>query len=346
MCVFSTQGGRICCCGQFTLFKNRVWIDGVTNFPAPVSMDTPLGPFDSTAMVDNTTPGGTVVPVGGPITVTGNAWVGDCNDRKIKCVDLRAAIGWLQGPNDPGFAGTLPQYTIPMLPAPICYDDVDEKLKRAWWNKLQGFHAHLTRFWHKVNLPPPIWVLEEAPFNSAAGLPLSVSDGTCPDSHHRCRSGKYTLLLDVSDTVGDHYYDTQQVWFDNKPMINNQHVLFAGLEGLPPCSDMSLGGFIPPGAPCGVPWPINLLGVAYDEYIDETDFTYPSDNFDFYSLSITKQGGPAMSIPVIGPPADPGESVPWDLAARPAGNALRAAADRRPDVPARAGRPGPSPSTC
>jgi hypothetical protein len=89
-------------------------------------------------------------------------------------------------------------------------------------------------------------------------------------------------------------------------MIDNQHALFAGLEGLPACSDMGLGGFVPPGAPCGVPWPINLLGIAYDEYIDETDFTYPSDNFDWYSLSITKQGGPSMSIPIIGPPADPG----------------------------------------
>ncbi len=306
VCVYSQQTGRTCCCSQFTLFKRQVWIDGVTNIPAPVSMATPLGPYDSTAPVVNVTPGGTVVPVGGPITVTGTAWVGDCQDRKIKCVDLRAAVGWLPGPDDPGFGATLPQYTIPMLPAPICYDDVDEKLKRAWWNRLAGYHVHLTRYWHKITLPPDIWVLEEAPFGSASGLPLGVTDGVCPDPHHRCRSGQYTLLLDVSDTTGVHYYDTQQVWFDNKPMYNNQHARFAGLEGLAACSDMSLGKFVPAGAPCGVAWPINLLGVAYDEYIDETDFTYPSDNFDFYSLSITKQGGPSMAIPVIGPPSDPG----------------------------------------
>src|SRR6266511_1246140 len=149
VCVYSQQTGRTCCCSQFTLFKRQVWIDGVTNIPAPVSMATPPGPYDSTAPVVNVTPGGTVVPVGGPITVTGTAWVGDCQDRKIKCVDLRAAVGWLPGPDDPGFGATLPQYTIPMLPAPICYDDVDEKLKRAWWNRLAGYHVHLTRYWHK-----------------------------------------------------------------------------------------------------------------------------------------------------------------------------------------------------
>ncbi len=306
VCVFSTQGGRTCCCGQFMLFKRRVWIDGVTNIPAPVSMDTPLGPFDENAQVDNTTPGGTVVPVGGYITVTGNAWVGDCNDRKIKCVDIRAAVGWNVGPDDMSFASTLPLYTTSLLQAPICYDDVDEKLKRAWWNKLQGFHVHLTRFWHKITLPPDIWVLEEAPWPSHAGLPLGVMAGPCPDPQHRCRSGQYTLLLDVSDTTGEHYYDTQQVWFDNKPMDTGDHVVFAGLEGLSACSDMSLGKFIPAGAPCGIAWPINLLGIAYDELIDESDTTYPSDNFDYYSLTVTRQGGPAMSIPIVGPPADPG----------------------------------------
>ena len=172
-------------------------------------------------MVDNTTPGGTLVPVGGPITVTGNAWVGDCNDRKIKCVDLRAAIGWLQGPNDAGFAGTLPQYTIPMLPAPICYDDVDEKLKRAWWNKLQGFHVHLTRFWHKINLPPPIWVLEEAPFNSAAGLPLGVMRRHVPRpapplpqrqvhaAARRLRHGRRPLLRHAAGVVRQQADDQQ-----------------------------------------------------------------------------------------------------------------------------------------
>jgi hypothetical protein len=48
--------------------------------------------------------------------------------------------------------------------------------------------------------------------------------------------------------------------------------------------------FIPPGAPCNVPWPTNLLGIAYDEYIDETDLTYPSDNSP-YRLQHERTGG-------------------------------------------------------
>ena len=209
-----------------------------------------------------------------------------------------------------------------MLPAPICYDDVDEKLKRAWWNKLQGFHVHLTRFWHKINLPPPIWVLEEAPFNSAAGLPLSVSDGTCPDSHHRCRSGKYTLLLDVSDTVGDHYYDTQQVWFDNKPMINNQHVLFAGLEGLPPCSDMSLGGFIPPGAPCGVHVADQPARSRVRRVHRRDGLHVPERQLRLLLAEHHEAGRPCDVDSRHRPARRSGQSVPWHLAPRPAGNAL------------------------
>ncbi len=143
-----------------------------------------------------------------------------------------------------------------------------------------------------------IYVLQGSCFNSANALPLAVVDSNnCPDPHHRCRSGRYTLLLDVTDTLNNHYYDTQQVWFDNKPIS----VEFAGLQGLPGCTDLHLGlngQFVPPGAPCNQPWPGNLMGIAFDEYIDETDHTAPSDNFDYYSLSVTRQGGPIYAIPI------------------------------------------------
>jgi hypothetical protein len=98
----------------------------------------------------------------------------------------------------------------------------------------------------------------------------------------------------VDDTIGNVYYDTQHVWFDNKPI----HAEFTGLEGLKACSDLCLGQFIPTGASCAVPWPMNALGIVYDEYIEPTDLSYPSDNFDFYTLVITRQGGPSYSVPV------------------------------------------------
>jgi hypothetical protein len=159
-------------------------------------------------------------------------------------------------------------------------------------------------FWkHLVSLPGQPWFLKPNPFASDTLLPLGVNTivPACPDPHHRCRSGQYTILLDVTDTLLNHYYDTQQVWFDNKTMSTDEQVLFHGLEGLPSCQDLHLNpnqSFIPPGAPCNVAWPLNLLGIAYDEYIDETLLTYPSDNFDFYSLTITKQTGEVLSVPI------------------------------------------------
>lgn len=305
--VYSTLGGTpVVCTIQFTLFKVLVLIERVADLPgAPVQ--APPGPFNSSAPIVNQNPGGIVVPVGGCISVKGLAWVGECENRLVRCIDLRYALDWQPGPNDPGFATSLPLYTNSMLVAPICYDDPDptvEAEKRAPWNQLNTIGSLLTSRWvtHVIDLGGGITItvmkLERFCFDSASLLPLNVTTSGCPDTHHRCRSGKYTLLLKVEDTAGNVYYDTQQVWFDNKPMVSDIHVVFGGLEGLPGCSDMSLKGFVPPGAPCNTAWPINLLGIAFDEYIDETDPTYPSDNFDYYSLSITRQGGPTLTVPI------------------------------------------------
>jgi len=297
LCVFSTIGNvaPCCVCIQFALFKVMVWIDRVADLPgAPVR--TPPGWFDhpfppQEPIVDHNV-GGVIVPVGGCISVMGSAWVGDCQNRQIKCVDLRAAIGWQPGTAEAGFAASLPLYSIPMLPTPICYPDPDplvEAKKRSWWNQL--VETNLIRgSWVPTSIPPfdTQYCLPRLCFSSDSILP------PCPDTAHGCRSGQYTLLLEVTDTAGHTYYDTQQVWFDNKPI----HVEFDGLEGVGPCQDVCLSKFAPKGAPCGVCWPMNLLGIAYDEQIDPLDNSYPSNNFDYYSLSITRQGGPTYVVPI------------------------------------------------
>ncbi len=297
--VFSTTGQLACeRCLTFTLFKVLVWIDRVAELPgAPVQ--TPPGWFDQTAPpqapIVNTNPGGIIVPVGGCVSVVGTAWVGGCPNREIQCVDLRAAVGWQPGTAEPGFIASLPLYTIGMLPTPICYTDPDptvEAKKRAPWNQL--FETNLIRgAWVPTSVPPfdTQYCLPKICFDSASILP------PCPDTQHGCRSGKYTILLDVTDTTTPtpiHYYDTQQVWFDNKPI----HVEFDGLEGVGACQDVCLSKFVPPGAPCNVCWPLNLLGIAFDELIDPLDNTYPSNNFDYYNLSLTRQGGPSYIIPI------------------------------------------------
>lgn len=289
LCVYPTGGGaaRQCCCIQFNLFKKMVWIERVAN--APVL--TPPGPFAWDSPVASASPGGIVVPVGCCVTVRGTAFVGDCNNRKIKCVDLRYGLGFLPGPGMVGFnpADYFGSLLAPF--GPICYTPPDEGLKRAPWNQIisRALTTHFVQttiefFGQTIT----VYKLQDFCFDSGSQLP------PCPDATHHCRSGKYTLLLDVTDTLDNHYYDTQHVWFDNKPI----HAEFSGLEGLKGCEDISLLKFVPPGAPCGVPWPINLLGIAYDEYIDNADLTYPSDNFDYYSLWITRQGGPTYSVPI------------------------------------------------
>jgi hypothetical protein len=296
LCVYSTIANTAACCFciQFALFKKMVWIDRVADLPgAPVQ--TPPGWFDQPlppqVPIVNTNPGGIIVPVGACISVVGTAVVGDCQNRKIACVDLRAAIGWQPGTAEPGFAASLPLYTIAMLLAPICYPDPDpavEAKKRAPWNQL--YERPLTARWVPTNIPPfdTQYCLPRYCFNSAGLLP------PCPDTQHGCHSGKYTLLLDVTDTLNNHYYDTQQVWFDNKPI----YVEFSGLEGVGACQDVCLRKYVPQGAPCNTCWPLNLLGIVFDEFIDPADISYPSDNFDFYSLSITRQGGPGYAVPI------------------------------------------------
>jgi hypothetical protein len=289
VCVYSSQPGapRHCCCIQFNLFKRLVWIDHVAEHS--VKTGPGFGPFNPDSPIVDNNPGGVVVPVGCCVEVAGSAFVGDCNDRRIKCFDLRYGLGFLPGPGQPGFSPAV--YIGSLLPTPVCYEPPDEAGKRAPWNQVIG-RALTTRFVQTeidfFGNTIKIWKLKDFCFNGANLLP------PCPDAQHACRSGKYTLLLDVEDTLGNHYYDTQHVWFDNKPI----HVEFGGLEGVKGCEDVSLKNFVLPGAPCASPWPMNLLGIAYDEYIDNADLSYPSDNFDFYRLWITRQGGPTYHVPV------------------------------------------------
>ena len=291
VCVHSTQPSvsQRCCCIEFNLFKQLVWIDYVAD--QPVKTGTGFGPFNPSSPIVDSNPDGNVVPVGCCVRVRGSAYVGECNDRKIKCFDLRYGIGFLPGPDEVGFNPA--DYTGSLLASygPVCYTPPDEAQKRAPWNQVIG--RNLTTHFAETEIDflgstIKVWKLKDFCFNSANQLP------PCPSPHHHCRSGKYTLLLDVEDTLGNHYYDTQHVWFDNKPI----HVDFGGIEGLPRCSDLSLDKFVPDGAACSDPWPSNLLGIAYDEYIDYTDLSYPSDNFGYYLIRITRQGGPTYNVPI------------------------------------------------
>ncbi|HET6764354.1 MAG TPA: hypothetical protein VFH27_11800 [Longimicrobiaceae bacterium] len=298
ICLRTSRAGAAppCCCIIFNLFKRFVWINRVG--AAWVGND---GVFDADAPLvypPAGNPASHLVPVGCCVNVHGAAWVGECNDRRIRCFSLHYAPGFLPGPIDPAFDRSV--YTpLPGQP-PVCYTPPDEAEKRAQPNELTANDSILTTQWQQVtvdysplfNLPPHTvehkeWQLQPHCFDSSL-LPA------CLDAAHGCGSGRYTLLLDVEDTVGNHYYDTQHVWFDNKAL----HLSLAGLQGLESCETLSMRE-VNRGQPCGQPWPLPVLGTAYDEYIVPTDHSYPSDNFDFYTLTITRNcGGPSYSVPI------------------------------------------------
>jgi hypothetical protein len=96
-------------------------------------------------------------------------------------------------------------------------------------------------------------------------------------------------------------HDLQQAWFDNKDI----HGKIEQIAGVPPCATINLSQFAAGNGDCSVAWPASLLGVAYDEYIEEGNAAAPSDNFGGYRLRIKKDGGLWFDIPVPGPGGPP-----------------------------------------
>lgn len=301
VCLRSTRPNEQppCCCTEYNLFKRFVEIEAVgaadvggggvydpvapLEYPVPHPTSPPVGPY--------------LVPVGCCVNIRGRAWVGECDGRRIRCFTLRYAPGFLPGPMDSTFSPAA--YTALVKP-PVCYGPPDEDEKRDQANQLTAHGAVLTVQWGQhtrdesslYGLPPgtvvkKYWKLDPSCFASTT-LPA------CLDEKHRCASGQYTLLLDVEDELGNHYYDTQQVWFDNKPL----HVELGGIEGVKGCDRASLRALVGQ-RPCNVPWPRPVLGMVFDEWIEESVSSYPSNNFDFYTLTITRNcSGISYQVPI------------------------------------------------
>jgi len=296
--VFATQGSPCVKEVSFQIFEKHVWIGAIEG----VQVESPPGWVDPNARLFNTAIG-QEASFGTALEIWGHAWVGSCFGKKIKRYTLAYQPGFV---NDP----TLGPWTQ--------FWQVDYNSFRQQAAEQTG-NFDLTSFWEFVQLclipPCPIpnpfieydelvptrWISGVTPPAVPPGqffpvdpelAPIWASQSLPPVN---CYSGKYTLRLAVEDTLGNIYYDTQHVWFDNKAIYGE----ITDLLGVAPCAVLNLSQ-IPNAGNCGVVWPLSIQGIAYDEYILETDtLSHPSDNFGGYCLTLTKQGGVESSCSPI-----------------------------------------------
>lgn len=281
MTVTSITGATKVCTTQFSLFKQDVRILGVSGF---FNLDKPA--TDPTAKFVETVPALCTRPssisevsFGECLRVWGSAYVGGCEGKKIKRYLLDYKMGCETDPLSPGWTNfwkveynTIWQYR-------------DMNMRKDT--------SALTSNWVTdcvVPVPFPPFCLHSEPEARLAPSCWPTHWATCQ------LSGQITLRLVVEDTDGNLYYDSQCLWVDNKHIC-----AMIRIDAVGPCQDIYLSNFaMPPD--CNVPWPLPLSGIAYDEYIDELlPLTRPNDNFDYYTVSVAKQGGAWVSIPIPGP---------------------------------------------
>jgi hypothetical protein len=283
MTVHGVNNATVVCSIVFSVFKKDVRILGVDG---SASLNTT--PFDPAAQfVDNVPalclrPAGTFeASFGTCLTVWGSAFVGGCNDTvRIKRYTLAYKAGF---ETDCTTGGWTTFWTVDFN-TPAQYRAINMRTDTSV----------LTASWGPdclVPVPFPPWCLLNDPQALLYPSSWETRVGGCQ------LSGLYTLRLVVEDTDGNTYCDTQRVWLDNKPIT-----ALIQISAVPKCADLFVSQFAQP-PDCSVPWPLPVSGIAYDEYIDDTAMVHPrpDDNFDYYVVSVEKQGGPSISIPIPGP---------------------------------------------
>lgn len=304
LCVYPRQGKVPFCCDTITfeLARNLVWISSVEG----VGVEIPPGVFGpSTQLVDAS---GDVRSFGNRVHVWGTAWVGGCNLRKLKCYTLSYHPGFVTDPTLAGFVEFW-QVDFTVNSRQEAYRDTnpvnEDPLTRIWRRQIFCFPPCITvgnyllpRRWNTKN--PTLQYVEPV---DPPTTPNPATWTSTPLPLSNCQSGKYTLRLSVEDTSGVIKHDLQQVWFDNKT-LGPAHAKITKIAGVKVCDVINLSQFAPAGASCsGLPWDANLLGIAYDDYIEEGNATHPSDNFGGYALYVKKDGAsnPGEPIPIPGP---------------------------------------------
>lgn len=282
MTVFATNGATSQCPTQFRLFKQDVRIlqvNGVSTFDSH-ELD-PAARFVETVPALCTRPVGVFeVSFGDCISILGSAVVGGCDDKKIKRYSIDYKAGFETNPATGGWTNVWS----------IDYSTVwqyREMNMRRDTSVLTSIWVPDCVAWSFVPFPHCIHTEPSARLSPSC---WQTKTGTCTIS------GLVTLRLTVEDTAGTLYYDTQRIWIDNK-----KPCAMIRIDAVRPCEDILLSDFAKP-PDCGVSWPLPISGIAFDELIDELlPATRPNDNFDHYTISVSKQGGSSVHIPIPGP---------------------------------------------
>lgn len=282
MTVYGINQTSAPCSIIFSVFKKDVRILGVDG---NTSLDTT--PFDPAARLMDNVPalctrsaGSFEASFGTCLSVWGSAYIGGCDDnQKIKRYTLAYKAGY---ETDCTTAGWTNFWTVDFN-TPAQYRAINMRTDTSV----------LTATWGPDCLVPvmfPPWCLLSDPQALLYPSSWTTNVGGCQ------LSGLYTIRLVVEDTIGNSLCDSQRVWLDNKPIT-----ALIQIDAVPKCADLFVSQFAKP-PDCTVPWNLPVSGIAYDEYIDETlPLTRPNDNFDYYVISVEKQGGPSISIPIPGP---------------------------------------------
>jgi hypothetical protein len=286
--VFSITGATCVYKKSFELFKKDVRIMGVDgHFTMDTSWIDPASRFIENVPALCSRPASVEeISFGECLSIQGGAFVGGCDNKKIKRYMIDYKAGFEPDCTTTGWTNIGPPSGI------IDYNTAVKKKFINW----RTDNSSLTAYWGADCIPalpgpPPCG---PPPFRN---VPDALLYPTCWPTHiGTCTlSGLYTLRVVVEATDGSTYCDSQQVWIDNKPICALIYI-----DAVPKCADLFVSKFANP-PDCSVPWPLPLSGIAFDELIDTAaPPTRPNDNFDYYEIKVSKQAGPTISIP-IGP---------------------------------------------
>ncbi|MGD0613656.1 MAG: hypothetical protein ABSB41_19335 [Anaerolineales bacterium] len=301
-------GSPSTCTITFDLLKVIVYINRMGGAPAEVLPAGNPNPFDPTAeLAVGTKP----VSIGGVITVKGSAYIYECVNREIKKYEIRYAQVTVPGgePAQPPRGAAIPAtWPAANQAAMLEYTNPDQYQP---WTRVGPMSTDLVNTWNTFTIGMTTYYkLSPGSWNSAAAS-----------------SGRFSFLLIAEDTTAINFFDIQNVWLDNRPILG-QIVKFQRWNGsawvdIPPCTDLLLSF-----------GKIRVVGLAWDPLIDNAfPVTAPNDNFDHYDVYFWKQFSPVTdpitsgattrvpaALSPVPTPADAGELGQWDLSLLDAAN--------------------------